>query len=164
MPIKKQSIEYRLLVQPTFDASVNKEGILFLLETSKQFTNFSYVIDVKETVAGTTIVWKLHGLRAPSMNMPSTGTAQYSKVYFDLGKEMEFTLVKNEKVTASTTLNFSRSSVKTSNSIVRFLKIYTDEREFVNNRVTDAEIPEPKQDIHREHSETKKLTKKKKTT
>lgn len=164
MPIKKQSIEYRLLVQQTFDATVNKEGILFLLETSKQFTSFSYVIDVKETVAGKTIVWKLHGLRAPSMNMPSTGTAQYSKVYFDLGPDIEFTLIKNEKVTASTTLKFSRSSVKSAKSVVNFLKVYTNDQEFVNNRLTDAEIPEPKPDIHREHPDTKKLHKKKKTT
>jgi len=160
MPIKKQSIEYRLLIQPMFDATVKKHGFHFLLETSKQFTSFSYVIDVKETVTGNAIVWKLHGLRAPSMNMPSTGAAQYNKVYFDLGKEADFTLVKNEKVTASTSLKFSRSSVKSTKEIINFLKIYTNENEFVNNRLTDADVPQPKPDIHRDHTDQKKLKKK----
>lgn len=162
MPTKKQSIEYRLLVQPTFDATVNKEGILFLLETSKQFTNFAYVIDVKETVEGKKIVWVLHGLKAPSMNMPSTGTAQFSKIYFDLGKSAEFTLIKKEKIDASTTLKFSLTSVSSTKSVVNFLKIYTDENEFIANRLTDVEIPEPKPDTHRESRESTKLKKKKK--
>lgn len=161
MPIKKQTIDYRLLVQPTFDATLNKRGILFLLETSKQFTSFSYTIDVTEIVNKKKIVWTLHGLRTPSMIMPTTGTAQYSKVYFDLSNEIDFTVVKTEKVKASTSLKFLRSSVKSANSVVNFLKIYTDENEFIKNRLTDADIPEPKPDIHREHQPIKKLTKKK---
>ncbi|MDP1676558.1 MAG: hypothetical protein Q8L88_06795 [Bacteroidota bacterium] len=162
MPTKNQSIEYRLLVRPTFDSTVNKEGILFLLETSKQFTNFSYVIDVKETILGRKIVWTLRGLRAPSMNMPSTGAAQYSNIYFDLDNKIDFMLVKNEKATASTSLKFLRSSVKSTKTIVNFLKIYTDEIEFENNRLTDADVPELKPDIHRGHEKTKKLIKRQK--
>jgi hypothetical protein len=161
MPTKKRSIEYRLLVRPIFDTTVNKEGILFLLETSKQFTNFAYVIDVKETVDGKKIVWTLHGLRAPSMNMPSTGTAQFSKVYFDLGKSAEFTLVKKEKIEASTSLKFLRTSAASTKSTVDFLKIYTDEAEFIANRLTDADVPEPKLDTHRESTGSKKPKKKK---
>jgi hypothetical protein len=161
MSTKKQSIEYRLLVQPAFDATVNKEGILFLLETSKHFTNFSYIIDVKESVKGRKIVWTLRGLRAPSMIMPSTGTAQYSRFYFDLGKEADFTLVKKEKIDASTTLKFSKSLVTSSKSIVNFLKIYTDKKEFDNNRLSDADVPEQKPDIHRDYTETKTTKKKK---
>ncbi len=150
------------MVRPKFDSTVNKEGILFLLETSKQFTSFSYVIDVKETVLGRKIVWTLRGLRAPSMNMPSSGTAQYSKIYFDLSKEIDFTLVKNEKATASTSLKFLRSSVKSTKTIDNFLKIYTDEIEFENNRLTDTDIPELKPDIHRGHEKTKKPIKRQK--
>ncbi|HAP34707.1 MAG TPA: hypothetical protein DCQ28_01740 [Bacteroidetes bacterium] len=162
MPAIKHPIEYRLLVQPTFDTTKHKDGIIFLLETSKQFTNFSYIIDVKESVEGKKIVWILHGLRAPSMNMPSTGNAQYRSIYYDLGKEMDFTLIKKEKVEASVSLKFLRSSVKSSASIVNFLKIYTDEHEFINNRMTDADVPENKPDVHREHAASKKLTNKKK--
>lgn len=162
MPITKQSIEYRLLVQPTFDITKNKHGILFLLETSKQFTNFSYIIDVRESVNGKKIVWTLHGLRAPSMNMPSTGAAQYSNIYFDLGKEIDFTIIKKGTVEASTSLKFLTSSIKSSRSVVNFLKIYTDENEFINNRLTDTDVPEPKLDVHREHTTPKKPIKKKK--
>ncbi len=159
MPTKKQSIEYRLLVQPAYDDMAKKEGILFRLETSKQFTSFSYHIDVQERAVDNTIIWSLHGLRAPSMNMPSTGTAKYQKIYFDLGRTVTFTLIKKGTVEASTELKFLKSTVSSSRTVVNFLRIYTDEEEFEKNRTADADVPEPKLDIHRaplKHQPTKK--------
>lgn len=149
MPTKKQSIEYRLLVQRAYDDMAKKEGILFRLETSKLFTNFSYHIDVHEHAVDNKIVWSLHGLRAPSMNMPSTGAAQYQKMYFHLEKTVQFTLIKTGTVEASTELKFLKTSVRSSRSAVNFLKIYTDEEEFEKNRQADADVPEPKLDINR---------------
>ncbi|NUN68273.1 MAG: hypothetical protein HUU02_01010 [Bacteroidetes bacterium] len=146
----KQPIEYRLLVQPTYDETLKKAGTLFLLETSKQFTNFSYAIDVKDDVEGNNVVWTLHGLRAPSMNMPSTGAAQFRKVYFGLPKSVSFTLVKKGKNKAVTDLKFARSAYTSGRSVSAFLKIYTDERSFEENRAGDVVIAELKPDLHRE--------------
>ncbi len=161
MSQKKHSIEYRLLITPTYNDTLKKEGILFLLETSKQFTNFSYNIDVKEDVDGNKIVWSLHGLRAPSMNMPSTGAAQYRKVYFDLSRTVQFTLIKKGKIAASTELKFLKSSIKTSHSAMNFLKIYTNEQEFEKNRLTDSDVPELKPDVHRAPAKQQSIKKKK---
>lgn len=150
MALKKQPIEYRLLVTPTFDETLKKAGVLFLLETSKQFINFSYVIDVKDDADGNVLTWTLHGLRAPSMNMPATGTAQFRKVYFDLPRSVSFTLVKKGAVKAVTDLKFLKSGYTTSKTTSAFLRIYTDEQLFETNRVKDVVMAEPKPDQHRE--------------
>ncbi|MEW5798949.1 MAG: hypothetical protein AB1728_08060 [Bacteroidota bacterium] len=146
---RKLHTEYRLLLEHTYDETLKKEGVLFLLETTMQFTNFSYQIDVKEMMEGTTIHWSLHGLRAPSMNMPETGTAQFSKVYFDLPKSITFILHKKEKVQASTGIKILKSSITVSDPHPNFLKIYTHRQEFENNRMNDTEPPEYKPDLHR---------------
>ncbi|MCK9407858.1 MAG: hypothetical protein WCX28_03210 [Bacteriovoracaceae bacterium] len=146
----KQPIEYRLLVRPTFDETLKKAGTLFLLETSKQFTNFSYVIDVKEAQEGSTLVWTLRGLRVPSMNMPTTGPAQFRKVYFNLPKKISFTLIKKGKIKADTELTFVRSVYTSATSVSAFLKIYTDELQFESNRINDVVMAEMKHDMHRE--------------
>jgi hypothetical protein len=157
----KQPIEYRLLVRPTYDETLKKAGTLFLLETSKQFTNFSYVIDVKDDLEGHTLVWTLHGLRAPSMNMPATGTAQFRKVYYDLPTAVNFTLVKKGKVKADTGLKLLKSAYTSAKTVSAFLKIYTDEHLFESNRIHDVVMAELKPDLHREppvqkHAQLKK--------
>jgi hypothetical protein len=150
MAKKNQPIEYRLLVRFSYDERQKKTGILFLLETVMQFTNFSYFIDVKDSINQRELQWTLHGLRAPSKNMPSTGTARFQKVYFNLPKSVRFTLVKTGTVKAETELSFSGTSVASSKSASAFLKIYTDEQAYEKNRVSDVIIAEPKPDLHRE--------------
>ncbi len=146
---KKQSIEYRLLVVPTYDDTLKKEGTLFLLETTKLFTNFSYFIDIRDTLKGNALRWSLHGLRAPSLNLPATGTAQFRKIYFDLPKTIKFALVKKESVQASTELKISHTLIKSKDAQANFLKIYTDIDTFEASRPGDTEPPEYKPDIHR---------------
>ncbi len=144
-------VEYRLLVQQTYDETLKKSGLLFLLETSKQFTNFSYVIDVEEEEAnGKEIIWRLRGLKAPSMNMPSTGTAQFQKIYFDHPKQLRFTLFKNSKTKAATEFTVGKNSVSSSRSTSMFLKIYTDEQQFESERANDSVKAELKPDVRRD--------------
>lgn len=159
---KHSSIEYRLLVQHSYDDIQKKHGVLFLLETSKQFTNFSYGIDVRDAIDGKELHWTLHGLRAPSMNMPETGTAQYSKVYFDLPKTVRFTLVKKEKIRSSAEIKIGKTAIAATAPDDAFLKIYTDNEEFENNRLSDSRPPEYKPDIHRVSSVGRQKIKKKK--
>lgn len=147
---RTQAVEYRLLIERVFDDTLKKEGVHFLLETTKQFTNFSYQIDIEETLSGSDLNWRLHGLRAPSMNMPETGNAQFSKVYFELPKKINFTLMKKDNVRASAEIVFTSTGIKVSPSLIHFLKIYNRRQDFENNRFSDAEKPEHKPDIHRE--------------
>lgn len=158
---KKQSIEYRLLVIPTYDDTLKKDGILFLLETTKLFTNFSYFIDIRDDLKGNMLQWNLHGLRAPSLNLPATGSAQFRKVYFDLPKKVQFSLVKKENIQASTEFKISRTGVTSQTELSNFLKIYTDVDTFEANRTGDTEPPEYKPDIHRAPVSPKPTVKKK---
>lgn len=164
MAAKKQqvSIEYRLLIKPTYDETIQKEGYLFLLETTKQFTSFAHHIDVKDEIEGKTLLWNLRGLRAPSMNMPSTGTAQFQKVYFDLAKKIRFMLGKKDTRKISTEIKFLKNSIAVSDQQIDFLKIYTNEQEFEEQRLNDTDVPEPKHDVHRKPVTSQPQTKKKK--
>jgi hypothetical protein len=148
MPSRQPSIEYRLLVHHTYDETLKKPGVLFLLETSKQFTNFSYRIAVKERFDGKHLEWTLHGLQAPSMNMPETGTAQFSTVYFDAPRTIEFTLIKKEKIRTSVMIKVLKHSV-TATPAAGFLKVYTDKEEFDAQRQSDTQAPVLKPDVHR---------------
>lgn len=152
---KKDEIDYRLLITKTYDETLKKDGILFYLETTKQFTNFAYVIDIHDVQANRTLTWTLHGLRAPSMIMPTTGTAQFKKVYFDLPKKIQFTFVKKGSLRVSTELKLLKHSFSALKTHIGFLKIYFDENEFESNRTADSIPPELKPDVHRKPVQTK---------
>ncbi len=156
MALKKQPIEYRLLVHHDYDETLKRPGIRFVMETSKLFTNFSYLIDVKDEAEGSSLLWTLHGLRAPSMNMPSTGAAQFQKMYFDLPRTVRFTLVKKDTVKAETTLTFLKNGIDTERTRSSFLKIYTDPQEFESQRLNDRTAAEPKPDQSRKPAPVKK--------
>jgi hypothetical protein len=155
-------IEYRLLVQHTYDDTLKKPGILFLIETTKQFTNFSYRINIRDRFDGRNLQWTLHGLQAPSMNMPESGTAQFSTVYFDAPRTIHFTLIKNDAVQATAEITILKTSVKASQSAGGFLKIYTDQHLFDHNRPLDIQRPELKPETHRVPAAPQTTTRRKK--
>ena len=149
---KHEEIDYRLLIKKVFDETLQKEGVLFYLETTKQFTNFAYIIDIQDTRIDDAIAWSLHGLKSPSMIMPTTGTAQFSKVYFDLPKKFTFTFLKKTSIKTAIEVKYLKTSYSVSGKQSNFLKVYTDEDAFERNRLSDALPPETKPDIHRKSS------------
>ncbi|MGA9408374.1 MAG: hypothetical protein WBW71_14660, partial [Bacteroidota bacterium] len=56
---KHKGGEYRMLIQPTYDETLKKAGTLFLIETVKQFSNFSYEVVVEETREDKQLTWAL---------------------------------------------------------------------------------------------------------
>lgn len=159
---QQHPVEYRLLVEHTEDELLKRKGILFLLETTTQFTNFSYHIDVRESLEGRALRWTLHGLKAPSMNMPQTGTAQFAQVYEELPKTLRFTLTKNDAVSADAELKIGTASVSLAAQPDGFLKVYTDRELFERNRLADSRPPEPKPDLRRAAALAKSSTTRKK--
>lgn len=156
MSTKTSAVEYRLLVQPAYDETLKKHGYLFLLETSKIFTNFSYVIDVRDVLEGNGLLWTLHGLRAPSMIMPATGSATFRKIYFDLPRTVRFTLLKSGTTKASAEIVFGKNGITATSESSTFLKVYTNAAEFDEKRTEDAGISAPKPEIRREPPAKKK--------
>ena len=147
---KYKGIEYRMLIQPTFDETLKKHGTSFLIETVKLFSNFSYEIVVDEKWEENRLSWTLHGLRAPELLMPSFGGAQFRKVYFDLKGTYSFTLKKIDGEFSETTLKILPASVVMKSTVGDpFVSVYSSEALFEEKRPDEMEIPVHKPDIKR---------------
>jgi hypothetical protein len=147
---KQKGVEYRMLIHPTYDETLKKAGTLFLIETVKQFSNFSYEVVVEETFDGSRLTWALHGLRAPELLMPSFGGAVYRKVHYELKGTYTFTLKKIDGVVNEFTMKIHPTSVLVKDFVGKpFVSIYTSEPLFEERRSQEMEIPEHKPDIKR---------------
>jgi len=123
---KKSPIEYRLLISPSYSEVSKKQGIVFRLETVKEFSSFRYAIAVEERLMEDTITWKIHGLRSPGISLPATGPATFMKKYEDLKGTYLFTITKLDGVEKTFTLDIYEQKV----SVVKapkqkFLEILT---------------------------------------
>lgn len=101
---KKNRLEYRLFIVPTYDEVSKKWSTLFRLETVQEFSAFQYEIAVEEKVAERRIEWRVRGLRSPAISLPHSGPALFTRKYNKLrgkynliirgldGMENEFTV------------------------------------------------------------------------
>src|SRR5450759_1623416 len=151
--------EYRMLIQPTYDETLKKSSTMFLIETVKQFSNFSYEVVVEEALEGKQLTWALHGLRAPELLMPSFGGAQFRKVYYDLKGTFVFILKKIDGGVNEFHLKILPSSVTLQHGPdTPFVSFYTSEKLFEETRDGELEKSQHKLDIRRsaEHTLRKK--------
>jgi hypothetical protein len=147
---QKTEIEYRLLVVPAYDETLQKHGTLFLVETVKQFTNFNYQILVEEEYRKRTVTWKIHGLSAPAMSMPAVGGARFDKIYFEMIGTVHFTLIKKDGQENTVTVKVGPNGVKIVDLPPHpFLNVYIGTDEFEAKRNDDMQKPSHKPDIHR---------------
>jgi hypothetical protein len=147
---KHKGAEYRMLIQPTYDETLKKAGTMFLIETVKQFSNFSYEVVVEEAVKDKELTWALHGLRAPELLMPSFGGAQFRKIYFDMKGSYAFILKKIDGEANEFQIRILSTSVVVQGSPTRpFVSLYTSEKLFEETRDQELEKPRHKPDIKR---------------
>ena len=81
---KKQSPEYRLLIAPQFSEIDRTNKTLFLLETTRLFTNFTYELSVEEHLDGKVIRFNILGIRPPQLSLPAIGPARFTREYENL--------------------------------------------------------------------------------
>jgi hypothetical protein len=147
---RHKGVEYRMLIQPTYDETLKKSGTMFLIETVKQFSNFSYEVVVEEVLEGKQLIWSLHGLRAPELLMPSFGGAQFRKVYYDLKGTYVFILKKIDGGVNEFHVKILPSSVTLQHGPdTPFVSFYTSEKLFEETRDGELEKPQLKPDIKR---------------
>jgi hypothetical protein len=108
---KKSLIEYRLLISRSYSEVSRKHGIVFRLETAKEFSSFNYAIAVEEQLIENTMIWKIHGLRSPAISLPATGPATFVKKYEDLKGSYLFTITKLDGAENSFILDISEQKV-----------------------------------------------------
>lgn len=158
---RHKGVEYRMLIRPTFDETLKKHGTAFLIETVKQFSNFSYEVVVEERRTDNRLSWALHGLRAPELLMPSFGGAQFRKVYFDLTGSYIFTLKKIDGELNEFGLKILPTKVVVKDFVGNpFVSVYTSETLFEEKRPEEMEVPQHKPDIKRSTELSSRTTKK----
>ena len=152
------NIEFRLLIHRVYDEVQKKHAIRFSLETTKQFSNFNYRIDVDDRIEGKKILWNLHGLRAPLLSMPSHGAAQCTREYEGLKGKILFGLVKRDGEEITVGVSILKSAISVEQEGHPSLKVYTSIEEFEQNRTADQEQPRQKPDKHRITTIRKNIT------
>ena len=85
--------EFRLTVVPHFDTVRHRTVTRVVLETTQTFASFTYGISVEELREGSSITYRVLGLKAPGLALPSSGTARFQKDYEGLTGEHTFTVV-----------------------------------------------------------------------
>jgi hypothetical protein len=78
---KPQEIEYRLIIAPQYNERKQVPTTLVTIETAKAFASFRYELSVKETEKGKRLHYKILGLKAPQLDLPSSGPARFVREY-----------------------------------------------------------------------------------
>jgi hypothetical protein len=73
-PVKE--VEYRCVINKAFDEISGMEYTTFSFETAKEFSSFRYEIAVRYKLEPGTIIFRVLGMTATRMMMPSFGTAK----------------------------------------------------------------------------------------
>ncbi len=77
----RNDVEYRLIVTPHFNERKQARTTRVTIETTKVFASFRYELSVKETVKGRQLTYKILGLKAPQLDLPSSGSARFEREY-----------------------------------------------------------------------------------
>lgn len=77
----RASAEYRLTISRELNERDGRHVTAFLLQTERQFASFRYEISVGEDLGEGTIGLTILGLRTPQLSLPSSGPAEFRRVY-----------------------------------------------------------------------------------
>jgi len=90
---KEHPPDYRLTVAPHINERTSRPVTLFLLETAQSFAAFRYELTVEEKSEGKTITFRVLGLKTPSLSLPSSGKARFSREYENLRGTYTVTII-----------------------------------------------------------------------
>ena len=89
---KQESAEFRILVAPAVNERTGRPTTVVVLQTTKTFSTFRYVLAVEDRLEGSALTLKVLGLRTPNLDLPSTGPAEFRKEYEGLPDELRITV------------------------------------------------------------------------
>jgi hypothetical protein len=93
MRVNRKSLSplaYHLSVTPPNDQRGGHTGTVVSVQTSSRFASFRYALSVDEHVEGHTIYLKVRGLITPSLDLPASGPAEFTKEYEGLHGRYRF--------------------------------------------------------------------------
>jgi hypothetical protein len=104
---------------------------LFVLETTQAFAAFRYELSVQEKIEGRSITFTILGLKAPGLNLPSAGRAQFTREFSDLKGTYAVTVVGLDGRATSFPLSVGKGRVELKGKATGTgLMVTTDAAEF----------------------------------
>jgi hypothetical protein len=104
--------EYALHVFHHVDEQTQKTSVVFLLRTTKEFTNFNYQILLDASLDDRAIQLRILGLRTTPLIMPGVGPAQGRKDFTNLEGVYDLSVTKLDEERNQFRLHFSRTRIK----------------------------------------------------
>jgi hypothetical protein len=103
---------YRLIVSGRIDERDGKPRTRFTIETVRQFTEFPYALEVKETIGDATIRFVIAGLTPLENRLEKGGGARYSREFTALNGRYTVVVRGIDRKEAACTLSISGASVE----------------------------------------------------
>lgn len=128
---KPDAPQYRLLIAPHLNERTQKYTTRVALETSKPFAAFRYELNVKELISGKSIFYKVVGLSAPKLSLPSPGPAAFSTEHETLKGEYTVSIEGLDGKVSSFSVRIGPRLVKVTKPVTgAVIDIVTDERQW----------------------------------
>ncbi len=112
MRVAPQETEYRLLMTPHLNERKQEPTTLVVLETTKSFATFRYELSVEERLEGKTLSYKILGLKAPQLSLPSAGHAEFVREYDNLRGTYDVSIEGLDGNVASFTVRITSAAVQ----------------------------------------------------
>jgi hypothetical protein len=109
---KEHPPDYRLTVAPHINERTSRLVTLFVLETAQSFAAFRYELTVEEKSEGKAITFRILGLKTPSLSLPSSGQARFSREFENLRGTYTVTIVGLDGNPVTCSLKISEKRVE----------------------------------------------------
>ena len=108
---KKRDPDYTLNIFHHFEEKIQKDVVVFLVQTTKIFVSFRYEILIEDEINDHDIQFKITGLHVPEVLMPQTGPAQGRRDYTNLEGSYRVLVTKQDKTVNEFFLHVSTDSI-----------------------------------------------------
>ncbi len=115
MPKKKHvepEFEYRLILGTHVDELRQIPMTRVIIETTKLFASFRYELSVEERIVGKEFHYAILGLKAPRLDLPTSGTGQFIRDYQQLKGKHTFVVTHLDGTTNAFVVQFTEKRIK----------------------------------------------------
>lgn len=108
---KAREFEYRLLISFHQNERLQRPTTLLTIETTKLFASFRYELSIAEEREGKTLRYKILGLKAPQLDLPSVGSARFVREYEHLRGKYHIEVVSLEGAVDSCNVSITPKTI-----------------------------------------------------
>ncbi len=108
---KKRDPDYTLNIFHYYDEKTKRNVVVFLIQTTRIFTNFRYEILLEDELNENDINLKITGLHVPELLMPQVGPAQGRRDYINLKGTYRVIITKQDKTVNEFSVDISPDKI-----------------------------------------------------